>query len=154
LPYPTGGARVNLATWVTSPISGGLRIRGVVRISAVVSAEILLVDDDDDVRESMADILEHAGYRVSHANSAETALARLRDGLRPELMIVDYQLDGMTGTQFLSKCRATPGLNDIPAVLLSGYGREKLPESMVGLMKPVDPAQLFEVLSRLHVSPA
>lgn len=119
-----------------------------------MSGEILLVDDDDDVRESMADILEHAGYRVSHANSAEAALARLRDGFRPELMIVDYQLDGMTGTQFLSKCRTTPGLNDIPAVLLSGYGREKLPESMVGLMKPVDPAQLFEVLSRLHVSPA
>jgi CheY-like chemotaxis protein len=119
-----------------------------------VSAEILLVDDDDDVRESMADILEHAGYRVAHASSAEAALARLREGLHPEMMIVDYQLKGMNGTQFLSACRATPGWKNIPAVLLSGYGRERLPEAEVGLMKPVDPAQLLEVLSRLHHSTA
>jgi CheY-like chemotaxis protein len=131
-----------------------LRIAWRVRTSAVVSAEILLVDDDDDVRESMAEILEHAGYRVAHANSAEAALAKLREGLRPELMIVDYQLEGMDGRQFLSACRATPGLKSIPAVLLSGYGRDRLPEAEVGLMKPVDPAQLFEVLNRLHVSPA
>jgi CheY-like chemotaxis protein len=81
--------------------------------------EIYVVEDDQQVSESIREILEDAGFRVTQAPDAVTALARLKSGYRPAAMIVDVVIPAMTGTEFLRACRDDPALAGIPAVVVS-----------------------------------
>jgi two-component system response regulator MprA len=81
--------------------------------------EIYVIEDDQDVSESMRETLEDAGFQVTQAPDALTALARLRSGYRPAAMIVDVMMPQMTGTELLRLCRQEAGLAGIPAVVVS-----------------------------------
>jgi CheY-like chemotaxis protein len=81
--------------------------------------EIYVVEDDEEVSESIREILEEAGFRVTQAPDAVTALARLKSGYRPAAMIVDVVLPAMSGTELLRACRDDPALAGIPAVVVS-----------------------------------
>jgi CheY-like chemotaxis protein len=81
--------------------------------------EIYVIEDDQDVSDSMRATLEEAGFRVTQAPDAVTALERLRAGYRPAAMIVDIIMPQMTGTEFLRICRKDPALAAIPAVVVS-----------------------------------
>lgn len=113
----------------------------------------MVIDDDHDVRESMADLLEHAGYAVAREASGEQGLDRLRAGYRPAVVLVNYQMPGMTGAEFISACRGDPRLADIPVVVLSGFAGEILSETeshlFESITKPVDLPDLLAVVQRL-----
>src|SRR5262249_52706637 len=74
----------------------------------------LVVDNDDDVREGLARLLEAAGLTAVVEASAETALERLRRD-PVDLFLLDVDAAGMLAT-----LRATPGLADLPVLLLAG----------------------------------
>ena len=79
---------------------------------------ILLVDDDDDVRETSADMLEELGYQVVQAASGEEALSMLDS--RPDLEVMtDVRMPGMSGLELsdLARSRRT----DLKIILISGY---------------------------------
>lgn len=78
---------------------------------------ILLVDDDDDIRECVGLALEDEGYRVQEAAGGEDALVHLRNR-RPDLLLLDYRMPGMNGPELLAAARAE-SLIDFPVVLLS-----------------------------------
>lgn len=91
-----------------------------------MTAHILLVDDDELLRRSLALNLEEAGYRASTANSAETAMEIVRRD-PPELILLDIGLPGMDGLDALRKLQqitpdsAQPG---IPVIFLTARRRE------------------------------
>lgn len=91
------------------------------RLSAVEERPkptILVVDDSLTTRMLEQSILESAGYRVSLAASGEEGL-RLARERRYELFLVDIEMPGMNGFEFIARTRADASLRDIPCVLVS-----------------------------------
>ena len=83
------------------------------------ACSILLVDDDPMVAETTVSMLEVLGHRVTVASSAGRALEMLGANTVVDLVITDYAMPGMTGTELAQRIRETrPGL---PVVLASGY---------------------------------
>ena len=85
-----------------------------------MTAHILLVDDDDLLRRSLAFNLEKAGYRVSTAANAEDALA-LAQRDTPELLILDIGLPGMDGLEALRQYRKRAS---VPVIFLTARRRQ------------------------------
>src|SRR5512139_3567817 len=85
-----------------------------------MTAHILLVDDDDLLRRSLAFNLEKAGYRASTAANAEDALA-LAQRDAPDLIVLDIGLPGMDGLEALQHFRAAVG---VPVIFLTARRRE------------------------------
>ena len=80
---------------------------------------ILLVDDDNDVRETSADMLEELGYRVIQASSGEEALSVLDAEPELEVMVTDIRMPGMSGLELSEIARARH--RDLKIILVSGY---------------------------------
>jgi CheY-like chemotaxis protein len=86
-------------------------------------ATILLVDDDALIAASTTAMLEDLGHRVFEVHSAKEALAVLREGLSPDLVITDYAMPGMTGADLaLILRRQYPELS---ILLATGYAELK-----------------------------
>ncbi|WP_188910747.1 ATP-binding protein [Aureimonas endophytica] len=112
---------------------------------------VLLVEDEELVRLSTAAMLGELGYRVVEAASAEEALARLREGLRPDCVVTDHLMPGMTGGE-LARTLALdhPGL---PALIVSGYAdRDDLAAEFALLSKPFRRDELRDSLAALSAS--
>ena len=114
------------------------------------TATVLVVDDDQAVREGLAAILEGVGYTVLVADTFE----RGRDVLRtagPDLLIVDVRLGDFNGLQLLAT-----SVSPIRAIVLTGYADSALERDarQMGaeyLVKPVTRAQLLELVAhQLH----
>lgn len=85
---------------------------------SAVRATILVVDDDEGIRENLAEILGLEGHRILTAASAEDALARF-ESTGIDLLLTDFQLPGMNGLEFIETIRrGRPGL---PALLITAF---------------------------------
>ena len=80
---------------------------------------ILLVDDDDDVRETSADMLEELGYEVIQASSGQEALDVLDNRPELEVMVTDIRMPGMSGLELSDIARGRR--RDLKIILISGY---------------------------------
>ncbi|MEO6407382.1 MAG: response regulator [Burkholderiaceae bacterium] len=113
----------------------------------LASARILLVEDNDDARETTAQMLREAGYQVAEAENGEAALTRLRVE-QPDLVVLDLGMPGKDGFQVAVEIRAAPALRHLPLIALSGYGqeRDRAASAQAGfddhLVKPVLPQVL------------
>ena len=84
---------------------------------------ILIVDDDDDIRELLAEFLEDEGYQVTTARNGLDALGKLRAGsAHPCLILLDLMMPVMNGFQFLEAFRSDPALSPIPVAVVSAHG--------------------------------
>lgn len=81
---------------------------------------ILIVDDDDGVRDCLGNILSRFKYSILKAESAERALNLLKNGATADLAIIDYQMPGMDGIELLRALRHL--VRDLPVVVLTGNG--------------------------------
>ena len=79
---------------------------------------ILLVDDDTDLREALAELLIDEGFQVAQASNGLDALDAL-DEQAPDLIVLDYMMPVMSGPEFRAQQRARPAFAAIPVVLLS-----------------------------------
>ena len=116
--------------------------------------EILVVEDDGAVRETLQDLLEEEGYRVSPAANGREALERLRAGGGvPCLVLLDLQMPVMDGWQFRKEMRGDAALAGIPVVVISAdAGLERKLEGMAAaavLPKPVELGRLLATVQRL-----
>jgi CheY-like chemotaxis protein len=115
------------------------------------TSEILVVDDDADIRDALRDALEFEGYAVSvAANGREAWDALGSDGL-PSLILLDLMMPVMNGAEFLGRLRADVRLRDVPVVVVTAFGsmaRTVAHESQDVLAKPLDLDQLMRVVSR------
>lgn len=117
-------------------------------------AMILVVDDDVPTRELIADFLGVWGYAVSQASSGKEALAMLANGLRPDLVIADYMMDGgMFGDEVVRTVKA--GYPGIAVVLASSIHPNALRDlaQVAGaddwLSKPFRSEDLQELVGRI-----
>ena len=94
--------------------------------------EILVVDDEDDIRNLIADILADEGYRCRTAPDSETALSAIADN-PPDLLILDIWLEGSTldGMEILERVYTDHG--SIPVVMISGHGNVETAVSAIKL---------------------
>jgi CheY-like chemotaxis protein len=107
---------------------------------------VLLVDDDRDIRETLGELLADEGFQVEASWNGQTALARLEDGFRPDVIVLDIMMPAMDGLTFRALQRKQPALADIPVVGLTAFPS---PEAdFECLRKPVRFAVLVERLRR------
>jgi CheY-like chemotaxis protein len=95
----------------------------------------LLVDDEELVRASTADMLAEMGYAVVQAVSAEEALKLVEEGLAPDVLVTDYLMPGMNGNDLAHELRCRwPAL---PVLLVSGFAdAESIAPDFARLVKP------------------
>ncbi len=88
----------------------------------VQSAYLLLVEDDNEIRESIRDLLEYEGFKVKEASNGIDALTQLRGGNEPpRLIILDMMMPEMSGFDVLARLRAQDdGTDTIPVIMLTG----------------------------------
>ena len=112
---------------------------------------ILIVDDDADFRSGLRIALEMKGYQVDEAANGEEALVKLSEK-PPLLVLLDLQMPVMNGREMLQRMRATQGLQDLPVVIISGFGFEWEAELMGAqgyIGKPFAPAELEQTIADL-----
>jgi CheY-like chemotaxis protein len=117
-------------------------------------APLLLVEDDQTSRNTLARLLAHAGYSVETAVDGLEAFEILKR-IRPQLILLDLLLPGMPGTEVLRTIRQTPAWKGIPVVLLTGDALSGRTADLMALnidgilVKPVDLDQLLATVGRL-----
>jgi CheY-like chemotaxis protein len=82
------------------------------------ASEVLVVDDDEAVLQTIAEALEMEGYLVVTALNGALALERIRQR-RPDVVLLDLLMPVLDGWTFLPLCRAEPGCADVPVVVLT-----------------------------------
>src|SRR5262249_33841767 len=86
-------------------------------------ATVLLVDDEDQLRRVMKDLLEREGYRVTEAQNGIEALDQV-DRHAPDIVVLDLNLPGLDGYGVLSHLRSRSATAKIPVVVLTARGDE------------------------------
>ena len=84
---------------------------------------ILVVDDDDDFRETLAEVLAEAGYPVQQAGNGEAALHKVAEEA-PGIVLLDLKMPVMDGWGVMERMRAEPRSAAVPILILSAYGFE------------------------------
>ena len=109
-------------------------------------AKILVVEDDDDIRDSLKELLEEEGYRVDTAANGEQALNRLR-GEAPQLILLDLMMPVMDGWEFHKQLRESPRFSSVPIIVISAskFSREPL-NAAAFIPKPLDAGVLLETI--------
>ena len=112
---------------------------------------VLVVDDDEGIREAMGAVLVDEGHAVVTASNGSEALERLRRGLRPELILLDLMMPVMDGRQFRAEQLADPTLRTIPVVVITAGG-DMGPQAEMGvqawLEKPIELDRLLEEIRK------
>ncbi len=85
------------------------------------TVRVLIVDDDRDIRETLGDLLTDEGFEVEAAWNGETALSRLAEGFRPDVIVLDVMMPVMDGLTFRSLQRSHPALAGIPVLGLTAF---------------------------------
>jgi CheY-like chemotaxis protein len=113
---------------------------------------VLVVDDDETIRTTVAEALEFEGYAVASATNGAEALELVRQQ-RPQAIVLDLMMPVMDGWQFLEHCRADAGCAGTPVLVISASRR--LPQEAAGLgvtgciTKPFDLDVLLGAVERL-----
>ena len=111
-------------------------------------ANILVVEDNDDVREMMTVTLQLEGHDVSTAVNGRDALDKLRAGERPCVILLDLMMPVMNGWEFRRAIEGDPILKSVPVVIVSAATAELLhkTDAAAYLPKPLDMDQLLDVV--------
>jgi CheY-like chemotaxis protein len=116
-------------------------------------ADILLVDDDDDLRFTLAELLEDHGYFVEQARSAGEALSYLGQRPRPAVIILDLMMPGVSGVALREELMARDELREVPRLICTAASERHLAddelEPDVLLRKPLSVPTLLERLTEL-----
>jgi len=86
------------------------------------NSTVLLVEDDELLRETICDIIEMGGFCVVAASNGREALNLLYAGCRPHAIILDLMMPVMNGWQFRKAQLEAPELREIPVVVVTGAG--------------------------------
>lgn len=110
------------------------------------AGDVLLVDDEELVRASTADMLHELGFKVTEAGSAEDAVRMLQDGFCPDLLVTDHLMPGKSGTQLIQEAQSM--CPEIRVLIVSGYADDSgLALDIPRLVKPFRRADLAESVS-------
>jgi CheY-like chemotaxis protein len=110
---------------------------------------IFIVEDDVDTREMLGRFLELEGYRVETACNGRQALDLLSQGLKANVIVLDLMMPVMDGWQFRREQVRHAGLAEIPVIVVSAAGRDRLEaiDANAYLSKPVDLDELLRQIT-------
>lgn len=114
---------------------------------------VLIVEDDEDIRADLTAILRVKGFLVEESANGRDALALLRGGARPCVIVLDLMMPVMNGWELRDAMRGDAALREIPVVVVSGAGRIADHEIAVlqpaaVLVKPFELSQLLALVGR------
>lgn len=111
-----------------------------------MAQHVLLIEDEPNIAEAIRFLLSREGLRVSHASEGSAALLLLRQD-RPDLVILDHMLPGMSGLEILSALRADPENRELPVMMLTARGRDREMAEQAGadrfMTKPFSNAEIL-----------
>lgn len=114
---------------------------------------VLVVDDDESIRDSLREAFEDEGYTVATASNGEEALARLRDGAsRPDVVILDLVLPVIDGGRVYQAMQADPALSKVP-VVVSTATPARAPKGVITIPKPLKLHRLLDTVAGLWSDP-
>lgn len=122
-------------------------------VATHAAPSILLVDDDETLRERLARALRERGYDVRTAGNADEAMAKVRED-SPELAVLDLKMPGRSGIELLKEMRVYDPATEV--LILTGYGSiatavEATKLGAVGYVpKPVDADEILAAFSRMR----
>jgi DNA-binding response OmpR family regulator len=115
---------------------------------------ILVVDDDADLRELLAELLTKEGYQVLTASNGKEALALLRDpDPTPSLILLDLMMPVMSGWEFLERVASDRTVTSVPIIVMSAYLSVSRMLENVGIppnlriQKPFEPRVLLDLVA-------
>lgn len=116
---------------------------------------VLVVEDDSDIRETLREALEWDGFEVVTAFDGRDGLRKIRQGPRPDLVLLDMMMPIMTGRQFLDAVMADKSLALIPVLVVSAVADKTSAmgaRDVVG--KPPDLDFLMNLVARYTAMPS
>lgn len=121
-------------------------------ISSMAKPKILIVEDEPDISELIHFNLEKAGYQTIRAENGEQALL-LAQKNRPDLMLLDLLLPGVSGLEVCRRMKGDPALQHIPIMMVTAKGEEM--DRVVGLELGADdyvvkPFSIREIILRIQ----
>ena len=87
-----------------------------------MTKRILVVEDHEDNRQILRDLLGNAGYQMMEAETGEAGLAAAA-AERPDLILMDIQLPGLDGYEATRRLKADPALRSIPIIVVTSYAQ-------------------------------
>jgi DNA-binding response OmpR family regulator len=115
-------------------------------------ASVLVVDDEVDIREAVAELLAEEGYEVLDAGDGAEALRKAR-AFHPSVVLLDLMMPGMNGWEFCARRKGDPELESIPIIVLSALGRVQGIDAVDYLQKPFELEDLLSAV-RAHARAA
>jgi CheY-like chemotaxis protein len=102
----------------------------------MANREVLVVEDDTDLRESLSQALQDHGFTVTQAGNGQQALDLLHSGARPGVILLDLMMPVVSGWELRDALRKDPALAEIPQLIISAYVDEA--EQVVLRLPPDD----------------
>ncbi|HEX5417462.1 MAG TPA: response regulator [Chloroflexota bacterium] len=111
---------------------------------------ILIVDDQEEIRELLADVLIEHGYATLTAADGKEAIENIKKQ-RPDLITLDLAMPGLDGHGVLKRLACDPSTSRIPVVVVSAYcsGLEVTPQIVRVVSKPFDVSELLELIRKV-----
>ena len=115
-----------------------------------VHAPVLIVEDDADLREMMAQLLQLEGFDAHSVANGREALEYLKEGAPPQLILLDMMMPVMDGWEFRREQQLSPKLADVPVIVLSALDQTRVGEigAVAFLKKPLDFDRLLDLVRR------
>jgi CheY-like chemotaxis protein len=109
---------------------------------------VLIVEDDDDLREMMAHMLTLEGFDAATVANGREALDYLQNAARPRVILLDLMMPVMDGWEFRRQQKADPDLAPVPVIVLSALDqvRASAVDAAAFLKKPLDFDRLLELV--------
>jgi len=117
-----------------------------------MQAYVLVVDDDEAVRNFIASLLSEEGYLVRSAGDAYQAMDEV-SAAPPGLLLLDLMMPGVSGTEFLARLRRDARGQDLPVILISAHPRlREIAQDLhvdAAIPKPFDITSLLQHVSQV-----
>ena len=112
-----------------------------------MAKKVLIIDDEQDVIDYLTDLLQANGFETCFAKDGSEGFEVLKKE-KPDLITLDLQMPGDTGTDFYRKIHRSEEFKDIPIVVISGVaGRHLAIKKPIAVMdKPIDRFKLLEAV--------
>jgi two-component system, chemotaxis family, CheB/CheR fusion protein len=123
--------------------------------SSLQRLRVLIVDDNEDAAQMLAEVLARSGYDVRFAYDGPAALALVR-GFSPDIAVLDLGLPVMDGYELLAQLRLTPGLEALRFIAVTGYGqaedllRTEEAGFSIHLVKPISLKQVRDAIEQVR----
>ncbi|MFZ7130685.1 response regulator, partial [Avibacterium avium] len=88
-----------------------------------MTTRILVVEDEQAIREMIKLFLEQQGYHILEASDYQSAVKKITE--KPKLILLDWMLPGRSGIQFIHYLKKTPELDNIPIIMLTARSEEE-----------------------------